>query len=150
METALKSLSQLPPAVSETFEFSFRVLELHLDTFGHVNNAQYFTLFEQARWEFITQNGFGLSTIQQKKQGPIVLSAQINYLAELKLRDSIKIVSYLSDYQHKVGKIIQYMLRDDVLCCTVQFDFGFFDMRGRKLIDPTPEWLRAVGMAQDT
>ncbi len=40
------------------------ILESHLDTFGHVNNAAYLTLFEESRWDFITKNGYGL------KEGP--------------------------------------------------------------------------------
>jgi acyl-CoA thioester hydrolase len=38
------------------------------------------------------------------------------------------------------------MLRGDEVCCTAEFTIGFFDLKARKLILPTPEWLKAIGM----
>ena len=51
--------------VNRVFEQSIVIREEHLDTFGHVNNARYLEIFEQARWDFITDNGFGLDYIEQ-------------------------------------------------------------------------------------
>ena len=45
-----------------------------IDAFGHVNNAVYLTLFEEARWEFVTNRGYGLKQIQEKQQGPVILA----------------------------------------------------------------------------
>ena len=40
-------------------EYPMTILEHHLDTFGHVNNAMYLQLFETARWQWITDGGDG-------------------------------------------------------------------------------------------
>ena len=48
------------------FTYPVTIKEVYLDTFGHMNNAMYLTLFEEARWEFITQRGFGLKTITKR------------------------------------------------------------------------------------
>jgi len=45
------------------FEYEVQIKEMHLDSFGHVNNAAYVMLYEEARWDFITRNGFGLDYV---------------------------------------------------------------------------------------
>ncbi len=41
-------------------EYQLLIHEGHLDSFGHVNNATYLNLFEEARWDWITARGYGL------------------------------------------------------------------------------------------
>ena len=43
---------------NKIFEYPLTIKEFHLDTFGHVNNATYLQIYEEARWEFINQNGY--------------------------------------------------------------------------------------------
>ena len=57
------------------FIYTVMIKENHLDTFGHVNNAAYLTLYEEARWDFITKNGYGLEVIQNEKKGPMYESS---------------------------------------------------------------------------
>ena len=57
-------------------EWSFQVLESHLDSFNHMNHATYFQIFEQARWELITSRGFGLKEIIETQIGPTILDVQ--------------------------------------------------------------------------
>ena len=40
--------------INPIYEYEKTILEQHLDTFGHVNNAAYLVLYEEARWDFIT------------------------------------------------------------------------------------------------
>ncbi len=54
---------------NRVFEQATVIREQHLDTFGHVNNARYLELFEQARWDFITDNGFGLEQVKASGTG---------------------------------------------------------------------------------
>jgi acyl-CoA thioester hydrolase len=44
--------------------YPLTIKETYLDTFGHVNNAMYLALLEEARWDLITTNGYGLKIIQ--------------------------------------------------------------------------------------
>jgi acyl-CoA thioester hydrolase len=124
--------------------YTFIVKEMHLDTFGHVNNATYLTLFEEARWDLITKNGYGLDKIKASGLGPTILEIHIKYLRELRLGEKIIIETRLLSYENKIGKLQQQMLRDSELCCTMEMTFGLFDMKTRKLVLPTPEWLAAM------
>ena len=52
------------------FVMKLMVQETHLDFLGHMNNATYLEILEQARWEMITDRGFGIKEIQQQKKDP--------------------------------------------------------------------------------
>ncbi|HET9869666.1 MAG TPA: acyl-CoA thioesterase [bacterium] len=123
------------------------IRESHLDSFGHVNNAAYMVLFEEARWEWITQNGYGLPVIQRTRQGPVVLEATVKFKRELTLREKITITSEMTDYRGKIGHCAQKMVKaDGTVACEALFVVGLFDLTARKLVDPTPAWRRAIGL----
>jgi thioesterase-3 len=136
----------MQPVTYEKFRYSILIREHHLDTFGHVNNATYLEILEEARWEFIQSRGFGLKTIQKIGMGPIVLEFNLKFLKELRLRQTITIESETLHYENKVG-----VLRQDILnekgetCFEGRMTFGLFDTKERKLILPTPEWIYAIG-----
>ncbi|MGN6646957.1 MAG: acyl-CoA thioesterase [Cytophaga sp.] len=129
-----------------TFSYPLIIREHHLDTFGHVNNATYLSILEEARWELITQNGYGLSYIRETGLGPTILEINIKFIKELRLREEIIIESKMISYEGKVGKIVQTMLRNRDVCCIAEFTVGLFSVKERKLVLPTPEWLKAIGL----
>lgn len=131
---------------AKTFSYPIVIKEHHLDTFGHVNNATYLSLFEEARWEIITENGYGFQKIQKSAQGPVILEIKLTFLKEIRLRETIIIETQLTSYNDKIGILTQKMMRDQELCCRAEFVFGLFDLKERKLILPTKEWLVAVGV----
>ncbi len=131
-----------------TFEYDVLIRELHLDSFGHVNNAIYVQLYEEARWDFITKNGFGLDYIQKNQVGPVILDLKVRFKRELKNREQIKIVSRTIEMMSpKIMVLEQSMVKaDGKVASDATFTVGFFDMKERKLIDASPEWLKAIGI----
>ena len=132
--------------IGEIYKYSFTIKETDLDLYGHVNNATYMTLFEDARWDFINRNGYGYAKIKETGLGPVVLEVSMRYLKELRLRDNIIIETSMISYDKKIGKMSQKMVRGEEICCTAEFAFGLFDLKERKLVFPTPEWLKGVGL----
>lgn len=131
----------------ERYYFEVLIHEGHLDTFGHVNNARYLDILEQARWDLITRNGFGLAEIKERGVGPTILEINLRFLRELRNRQRITIESWLDSYDGKVSKFIQQIKSEQgELCCEATFALALFDTKARKLILPTPDWLRAVGV----
>jgi len=127
--------------------FETVVQETYLDIFGHMNNARYLELFEQARWDLITQRGFGLKKIQESGQGPVILEAHLRFIKELKHRDKIKISVEATEYNGKIGKLKQEMFNDkNEVCAELIVVLAFFDLKTRKIILPTPEWKTAIGI----
>ena len=48
------------------------------DAMGHVNNTVYFRYMEQARVEWLEQNGYGTSVTQT--QGPVIVNASCTFI----------------------------------------------------------------------
>ena len=121
---------------SRIFSYPVLIKEQYLDTFGHVNNAMYLTLLEEARWDLITNNGYGLRKIQETGIGPTILEIKLTFLKELRPRDEIVIETQLISYENKIGKLLQKMRRNGDVCCEAELVIGLFDLRQRKLILP--------------
>ena len=123
------------------------IRESHLDTFGHMNNAAYLVLFEEARWELITKNGYGLNEVIKQQKGPVILDIEIRFKKEIKLREKIKITTELVSHERKISKFKQDMIKEDgTVAAELNLTFGFFDLQTRRLINPTPEWKKAIGL----
>lgn len=129
-------------------KFSYEVLirEQHLDSFGHVNNATYLQLYEEARWQIITENGYSYPKIQELQIGPTILNVNLEFKREIRLRQKITIESQAMEYSGKTGDFLQEMKDEEGrVCSRAVFKIALFDMSRRRLIDPTPEWLKAIG-----
>ncbi|MFK7786742.1 MAG: acyl-CoA thioesterase [Crocinitomicaceae bacterium] len=130
---------------NRTFTYNITIREHHLDTFGHVNNATYLELYEEARWEFITQNGYGLDKVKSTGLGPVILEINVRFMKELRLRDTITIHSQTSNYTSKIGLIKQWMTNSKGdICSDIELKYGLFDTKSRKLVIPTEEWVNAI------
>ena len=132
--------------VAKVFSYPLIIKEIYLDTFGHVNNAVYLTLFEEARWDLITKNGYGLKKIQDTGLGPTILEIKLSFLKELRLREEIVVETQMISYEKKIGKLSQKMVRHGEICCMAEFMIALFNVNERKLVLPTKEWLNAIGI----
>ncbi|MDH7478606.1 MAG: thioesterase family protein [Syntrophomonadaceae bacterium] len=52
--------------MGEKIVTSARVRNYHIDSYGHVNNAQYLVLLEEARTQFLERVGFPLEELQRQ------------------------------------------------------------------------------------
>lgn len=133
--------------MAQTSQYKILIREHHVDSYGHVNNATYLALYEEARWEIITPQGFGFAEIHKKKQGPVILEVNVKFQKEIRLRENITIETKILNYEGKVGQMQQQMIKDDgSVASTAVFTFGLFDIKERKLIAPTPEWKKALDL----
>lgn len=126
------------------YRYDVLIQEFHLDTFGHVNNASYVMLYEQARWDFITKEGLGLDYIKKHHVGPVILHFEISFKKELLNRQSIQIQSeFMKMMNSKICCLKQMMVSQDgkTLFSEASFQIGFFDLKSRKLIPWTDQWL---------
>lgn len=128
----------------KVFEYNILIKENYLDFLGHVNNAKYFELLEEARWDFLTGHDLGLENIMKLKISPVVLGCTISYKREVKNRENITIYSRVLDTK-KIFKLEQIMKNENGEICTEAiFTCGFMDLEKRKLIEPPNEWLNIV------
>jgi acyl-CoA thioester hydrolase len=127
--------------------YKLLIRETHLDTYGHVNNATYLTMYEEARWDAITHRGYDFEKIHQSGQGPVILEVHLKFMKELRLREEIRITTELVDYPGKIGHLKQQMIKPNgTIASEAVFTFGLFDLNIRKMIEATPEWKKAIGL----
>jgi len=97
----------------------------------------------------VRRRGFGLSEIIKGQIGPTILSLDIQYKRELRLRQTVTIESTTLEFHSKIGKVRQRMLNEKgEEAAVINLTIGLFDMKQRKLISATPAWLNAIGVAQ--
>lgn len=130
------------------FEYPLVIRETHLDTFGHVNNAVYLEILEEARWELITGNGYGIQKIKETGLGPTIVEIHLRFMRELLLRAHVVVKTQLESYEGKIAVLRQWIEDGSgQRCCEAEFKIGLFDVRMRKLVLPNREWLKALGVA---
>src|SRR6185312_17375102 len=91
------------------FEYPLLIREHHLDTFGHVNNAVYLEIFEEARWEIIARNGFGMEHIRATGLGPVILDIHLTFKHELRLRSKVTVRTQMVSYEGKIAELKQWI-----------------------------------------
>jgi acyl-CoA thioester hydrolase len=104
---------------------------------------------EDARWEWITAGGYGLARVKELQQGPTILQCSLEFRRELRNRTKVVIRSWVESYKGKIGRVCQEIrFEDGSLACSASFVVGLFDLRARKLVEPSDEWLVAVGLSR--
>ncbi|OFZ31487.1 MAG: thioesterase [Bdellovibrionales bacterium RIFCSPHIGHO2_01_FULL_40_29] len=127
------------------FEYKILIREQHLDSYGHVNNATYLTLFEEARWEMSTQQGYGYQAVHDSGKGPVILEIGMKFLKEVTLREMVTIRLMGITQERKISRIKQTMFKEDgQVGCELDLVVGFFDLKTRRLITPSPEWQKVL------
>lgn len=129
------------------FSYPVKILEHHLDAYGHVNNVAYIAFFEQARWDMVTQRGCGLDYVRSSAVGPVVLELSCKFRRELRLRQEVFIRSTLQSWRGKIGVMSQVISDEtDQTYCEALVTFGLFDLNLRKLVLPSQKWREALGL----
>lgn len=133
--------------MSQIYHSELLILESHLDSFGHVNNAAYLTLFEQVRWEWISSQGVGLDYVKKNQIGPVILELNLEFKKELLCREKIKVESrFIAMKNALVMELEQKMFKPNGdLATRLLLKVGVMDMQARKLIRPPEIWLNALG-----
>jgi thioesterase-3 len=134
--------------MSTLFTYPVLIKENHLDSFGHVNNATYLALFEEARWDFVTKHGYGVRKMHETGLAPTILEVKLRFLKEVRLREEVVITTQLLTYKGKIAVIHHQILRGIEVCCDAEITMALFDLKQRKIVLPTAEWLTAIGVSE--
>jgi acyl-CoA thioester hydrolase len=131
----------------KVFTYETVVRETQLDAFGHMNHARYLEVFEDARWDLINRAGYGLERIEATGLGPVILEVRVRYRRELRAGQKIRVRTRCVGYAGKIGHLEQRMLDGEgAEACTAEILIGLWDVKARRLVPPTREWLRAIGV----
>lgn len=75
----------------KTYQTELDVRAYELDSFGHVNHANYLHYLETARWKMLGEEGITLDTIREWDRWPVIAEIQIQYRRPLYLGDRVSI-----------------------------------------------------------
>ena len=89
-----------------------KVRGYHCDFYGHVNNARYLELLEEARW-CLLEEGLDLAYWKDRNMGFIVASISINYRRPAPLGAVLEIHSELARLGGRSGIIRQEVVNAD-------------------------------------
>jgi YbgC/YbaW family acyl-CoA thioester hydrolase len=113
----------------------------HLDFMGHVNNATYLQLMEEARWHFYNSYGYTKEMVTKEKKGPIILEIHVKYRKEILLNEIVTIKTFCLEYSGILGKMFQTIYKENgKKSCQAELVFGMFDLQKRRLINPRGFW----------
>lgn len=123
------------------------ILETMIDSMGHLNNATYLQLFEEARWQWCHDKGVGYDYVVKNQIGFAILEVNLRFGKELKAREQVRITTKIVGFKKKIATIEQIMLNESGdVCCSAVFTSGLFDLKKRKLVAPSDEWLERLGV----
>lgn len=90
-------------------ESLFKIRSFHTDSFGHVNNARYLELFEEARWQFGEQIGL-LELLREENVGFIIMEMKLRFRSPVVEGDTVRIDTRLVTLGTTLGEVEQVVV----------------------------------------
>ena len=129
--------------MSKEFVKEFEALWAYADPNGHLRHTAYSDYATNVRVSFFREIGFDLDDLTKLAIGPIVLREFIEYKRELRIEDKFKIYLQLSgsspDRMHWRMRHKVYRLRDNKLCCIINMEGAWLDLKTRNMCALPPE-----------
>jgi acyl-CoA thioester hydrolase len=131
---------------NKSFEYKFTVTDDLLDEYGHVNNAHYLKLYEDARWAILEMSHLGEDWVRINRTGPVILEVTIRFSRELLKGEEITIITSSRRKNDRIFYFDQVMINSGGrLTSRAVFTAALFDLDKRKMIKADGNWLRAFG-----
>lgn len=128
---------------------SVRVRFYELDPYDHVNHTNYFSYFETARIELLTERGMGLDLMKQQGWQLVVVEAHARFLAAARYGEELTIHTWVESAGRVKSTWKQTMTRregEEVARLTVVAAFTDLDGRPRRVPGEFVEHLQSLEM----
>ena len=91
-------------------ESSFNIRTFHTDAFGHINNARYLEILEEARWQYAEEIGL-IELLRESELGFIIMDLRIQFRRPVTEGDSICVQTQLITLGTASGEVLQKVSR---------------------------------------
>lgn len=88
------------------YESVFNIRTFHTDAFGHVNNARYLEILEEARWQYAEEIGL-IELLRASELGFIIMDLRIQFRRPVTEGDSICVQTQLITLGTASGEVLQ-------------------------------------------
>lgn len=106
--------------MEKTFRAELEVRGYELDSFGHVNNANYLNYLEFARWKMLEAEGVTLKNFQAWDRFPVIAGIEIQYLKPTFMGDILTIETQLVEYRRSSMVLQQTILKGSTVVVTAK------------------------------
>ena len=93
-----------------SFESTFKIRSFHTDSFGHVNNARYLELLEEARWQFAEHHGL-IDLLNEENLGFIIMQMNLRFRLPVVEGDTIQVFTSLITLGSDIGEVEQLIMK---------------------------------------
>lgn len=125
------------PTDQEVHTTSLKVRFYELDPYDHVNHTNYFSYFETARIEYLTEMGWGLDVMKRAGSQLVVVEISARFLAAARYGEELTIHTWIEDVGRVRSVWHQLMQRGDEVVAELDVTAAFTDLEGRPRRIPT-------------
>ncbi len=119
------------PTDREVHTTSVRVRFYELDPYDHVNHTNYFSYFETARIDFLTEMGWGLDVLKAQGWQMVVVELHARFSAAARFGEELIIRTWIEDVGRVKSTWQQVMHRGDEEVARLTVSAAFTDLEGR-------------------
>lgn len=115
---------------------SLKVRFYELDPYDHVNHTNYFSYFETARIEYLTEMGWGLDVLKDQGSQLVVVELTARFLAAARYGQELTIHTWVDEAGRVKSTWRQVMVRgqdEEIARITITAAFTDLDGRPRRL-----------------
>ncbi len=131
------------PTDREVHTTSLKVRFYELDPYDHVNHTNYFSYFETARIEYLTEMGWGLGELKENGSQFVVVEITARFLAAAKYGEELVIKTWIESVERVRSTWKQLMFRGGDVVAELEVSAAFTDLNGRPRRIP-PEFVQEM------
>lgn len=132
-----------------TYRHPTTVTADQIDVLGHLNNAAYLAIFEAARWAVLTETGVPFERLVQYGVSPVILEVNLKFRREVRLGEEIVVETRFTRTGPRRFLAHQRMVdAAGKLRASAELVGSFFDVVNRRITDPPPPLLEAIGLVE--
>lgn len=110
---------------------SVRVRFYELDPYDHVNHTNYFSYFETARIEYLSEMGWGLDVLKEQGWQFVVVEIVARFLAAARYGQELTIHTWVEEAGRVKSTWRQLMFRGDEEVARITVTAAFTDLEGK-------------------
>ncbi len=122
--------------MSKIYISSLEVRGYELDSFGHVNHAQYVSYMEHARWKMLQEKGITLEKLNEWKRWPVIAQLEVSYLKPTYIGEELRIETQVTGHERTNFMIEQNIFRGDQKVLIGKVRVVMVDEKGRPALMP--------------
>lgn len=119
------------PTDRDVHTTSLKVRFYELDPYDHVNHTNYFSYFETARIEYLSDMGWGLDRMKEQGWQLVVVEAHARFLAAARYGEELTIRTWVEDTGRVKSTWQQVMTRAGEEVARLTITAAFTDLAGK-------------------